>query len=77
MVESWSDGTFSIRVEPDAMTDAVWALVLGLAFLYLDGKFDATAPEVVAARTRAAVHAALEAAGPARKPPQHPERTVT
>lgn len=38
---------------------AVWALVHGLAFLHLDGKFDASSPEEVHRRVRATVHAAL------------------
>ncbi|WP_135452757.1 TetR/AcrR family transcriptional regulator [Mycobacterium sp. DL99] len=45
--------------DPDAMANAVWALVHGLAFLHLDGKFDASSPETVAATVRAAVAAAL------------------
>ncbi|MBU3862729.1 TetR/AcrR family transcriptional regulator [Streptomyces sp. 4503] len=43
----------------EALSTAVWALVHGLAFLHLDGKLDASAPEVVADRVRAAVHANL------------------
>lgn len=45
--------------DPDAMANAVWALVHGLAFLHLDGKFDASSPENVATTVRAAVAAAL------------------
>lgn len=45
----------------DALSTAVWALVHGLAFLHLDGKLDATTPEVVAGQVRAAVHALLTA----------------
>jgi hypothetical protein len=33
--------------------------VHGLAFLHLDGKLDASVPEVIADRVRAAVHANL------------------
>lgn len=47
--------------EPAAMSTAVWALVHGLAFLHLDGKLDASSPEAVANRVRAAVHALLAA----------------
>ncbi len=47
--------------DPDAMATAVWALVHGLAFLHLDGKFDAGSADEVAARVRAAVRAALNA----------------
>lgn len=43
----------------EALATAVWALVHGLAFLHLDGKLDASVPEVVADRVRAAVHANL------------------
>lgn len=46
-------------VEPAAMADAVWALVHGLAFLYLDGKFDASNPGEVDRRVRGAVLAVL------------------
>jgi AcrR family transcriptional regulator len=40
-----------------ALATAVWALVHGLAFLYLDGKLDGSTTAVVAAQVRAAVHA--------------------
>ncbi|MEU2872776.1 TetR/AcrR family transcriptional regulator [Streptomyces olivoreticuli] len=43
----------------EALATAVWALVHGLAFLHLDGKLDASVPEAVADRVRAAVHANL------------------
>ncbi|MCW2661744.1 MAG: TetR family transcriptional regulator [Mycobacterium sp.] len=49
--------------EPDAMSTAVWALVHGLAFLYLDGKLDASSPAVVSGRVRGAVLALLPASG--------------
>jgi AcrR family transcriptional regulator len=48
--------------DPQALSIAVWALVHGLAFLHLDGKFDASDPDDVAQRVRAAVHALLMAA---------------
>ncbi|ABG94899.1 MULTISPECIES: TetR/AcrR family transcriptional regulator [Rhodococcus] len=54
---------------PDAMADAVWALVHGLAFLHLDGKFDAISTGAVAERVRAAVHAILGASGSFAAPP--------
>src|SRR3981081_1974284 len=38
------------QTDADAMATAIGALVHGLAFLYLDGKLDATAPSVVADR---------------------------
>ncbi|MCQ4084439.1 TetR/AcrR family transcriptional regulator [Streptomyces sp. RB6PN25] len=47
--------------DPDALSTAVWALVHGLAFLHLDGKLDASTPDTVADRVRAAVHALLSA----------------
>jgi AcrR family transcriptional regulator len=40
-----------------ALATAVWALVHGLAFLHLDGRFDASTREGIADRVRAAVHA--------------------
>jgi uncharacterized protein YhhL (DUF1145 family) len=43
----------------EALSTAAWALVHGLAFLHLDGKLDASTPEVVSDRVRAAVHAVL------------------
>ncbi|MFF8680888.1 TetR/AcrR family transcriptional regulator [Streptomyces sp. NPDC015237] len=52
------------EVDADALPTTVWALVHGLAFLHLDGKLDASTPEVVATQVRAAVHA-LFAASPA------------
>jgi AcrR family transcriptional regulator len=54
--------------DPDALSTAIWALVHGLAFLHLDGKLDASAPEVVAHRVRAAVHAVLTASIAAASP---------
>jgi len=36
----------------------VWALVHGLAFLHLDGKFDTSSAEAVTEKVRTAVHAA-------------------
>ncbi|MGW4490659.1 TetR/AcrR family transcriptional regulator [Streptomyces sp. NPDC004376] len=47
--------------DQDALSTAVWALVHGLAFLHLDGKLDASVPEVVAEQVRAAIHAVLTA----------------
>jgi AcrR family transcriptional regulator len=49
------------QADADALTTAVWALVHGLAFLHLDGKLDASSPEVVADRVAAAIHAVLTA----------------
>jgi AcrR family transcriptional regulator len=49
------------EADPGALSTAIWALVHGLAFLHLDGKLDSSAPEIVAHRVRAAVHAVLTA----------------
>lgn len=38
-------------------TTAMWALVHGLAFLHLDGKFDSSSADAVAHRVRTAVTA--------------------
>ena len=48
--------------DPAALTTAVWALVHGLAFLHIDGKLDAVAPEAVADNVRSAVNALFAAA---------------
>lgn len=45
--------------DPEATATAVWALVHGLAFLHLDGKFDSESDAVVATRVRGAVEAAI------------------
>ena len=45
--------------DPEALSTAIWALVHGLAFLHLDGKFDTSTPTTVSGRVRAAVHAVL------------------
>ena len=47
--------------DPEALAPAIWALVHGLAFLYLDGKLDATDPAAVDARVSNAVAALLGA----------------
>ncbi|HWE33218.1 MAG TPA: TetR/AcrR family transcriptional regulator [Solirubrobacteraceae bacterium] len=47
--------------DADAMATAVWALVHGLAFLYLDGKLDSTSPALVSQRVSKAIHALLAA----------------
>lgn len=47
--------------DTDALATAIWALVHGLAFLHLDGKFDASSPQVVANRVSAAIQALLNA----------------
>ncbi len=49
--------------DPAPLADGVWALVHGLAFLHLDGKFAAADPDAVAARVRTTVHALLATRG--------------
>jgi hypothetical protein len=49
------------QADPEALATAIWALVHGLAFLYLDGKLDASTPTVVAERVTAAVEVLLTA----------------
>jgi AcrR family transcriptional regulator len=49
------------QADAEALATAIWALVHGLAFLYLDGKLDAATPTVVAERITAAIHALLTA----------------
>ncbi|MFE4961449.1 TetR/AcrR family transcriptional regulator [Streptomyces sp. NPDC056660] len=48
--------------DADALSTTAWALVHGLAFLHLDGKLDASTPEIVATQVGAAVHALFSAA---------------
>ncbi|MFF6869824.1 TetR/AcrR family transcriptional regulator [Streptomyces sp. S1] len=48
--------------DAEALSTTVWALVHGLAFLHLDGKLDASTPEVVGAQVTAAVQALFHAA---------------
>lgn len=45
----------------EAMSNAIWSLVHGLAFLHLDGKFDASEPVAVSDRVGAAIRAILTA----------------
>jgi AcrR family transcriptional regulator len=47
--------------DAEALATAIWALVHGLAFLYLDGKLDAASPTLVAERITAAIRALLTA----------------
>jgi AcrR family transcriptional regulator len=49
------------QADPEALATAIWALVHGLAFLHLDGKLDASTPQVVADRVTAAIAALLNA----------------
>jgi AcrR family transcriptional regulator len=49
------------QADAEALATAIWALVHGLAFLYLDGKLDASGPAVVAERITAAIQALLTA----------------
>ncbi|MFJ3535382.1 TetR/AcrR family transcriptional regulator [Streptomyces sp. NPDC090109] len=48
--------------DAEALSTTVWALVHGLAFLHLDGKLDASTPEVAGAQVTAAVQALFHAA---------------
>ncbi|MFI2608231.1 TetR/AcrR family transcriptional regulator [Kitasatospora sp. NPDC018619] len=47
--------------DAEALSTAVWGVVHGLAFLHLDGKLDASTPDVVSRQVRAAVGALLTA----------------
>lgn len=47
--------------DAEALGTALWALVHGLAFLFLDGKLDASTPSVVAERIAAAIDALMGA----------------
>ena len=47
------------EADPDALATAIWALVHGLAFLYLDGRLDASSPAAVAERVSATVEALI------------------
>jgi AcrR family transcriptional regulator len=49
------------NADPDALATAIWALVHGLAFLFLDGKLDASTPTAVTDRITAAIRALLTA----------------
>ncbi|MGX9674677.1 TetR/AcrR family transcriptional regulator [Mycobacterium sp. HM-7] len=49
--------------DPDALSDAVWALVHGLAFLFLDGKFDSADSGELERRVRAVMRAVLSLLG--------------
>ena len=50
------------QADAEALATAIWALVHGLAFLYLDGKLEAATPTAVADRVTAATQALLTAA---------------
>jgi AcrR family transcriptional regulator len=49
--------------DPEGMSTAIWALVHGLAFLFLDGKLEADNGKDVGPQVRAAVHAVIASAG--------------
>ena len=59
-VRSIVERTFP-QADAEALATAIWALVHGLAFLYLDGKLDAPTPSAVADRISAAIRALLTA----------------
>jgi AcrR family transcriptional regulator len=56
------------QADAEALATAIWALVHGLAFLYLDGKLDAADPTAVAERISAAIHALLTATSTGPRP---------
>jgi AcrR family transcriptional regulator len=62
-VRSIAQRTFP-QADAEALATAIWALVHGLAFLYLDNKLDAPTPSAVADRVTAAVQALLTATRP-------------
>jgi AcrR family transcriptional regulator len=59
-VRSIAKRTFP-QADAEALATAIWALVHGLAFLYIDGKLDAPKPSAVADRVTAAIQALLTA----------------
>jgi AcrR family transcriptional regulator len=65
-VHSIAQRTFP-QADPEALATAIWALVHGLAFLYLDGKLDAPDPSAVGDRVTAAVLALLTATDAGRQ----------
>jgi AcrR family transcriptional regulator len=61
-VRSIAERTFP-EADANALATAIWALVHGLAFLYLDGKLDASSPKAVTDGVSAAILALLTATG--------------
>jgi AcrR family transcriptional regulator len=61
-VRSIAQRTFP-QADADALATAIWALVHGLAFLYLDGKLDPPTPSAITDRVTATIHALLTATG--------------
>ena len=59
-VRSIAQRTFP-QADAEALSTAIWALVHGLAFLYLDGKLDTPTSSAVADRITAAIQALLTA----------------
>ena len=59
MLELTVVGVTFPEADAEAMATAIWALVHGLAFLFLDGRLDASTPRVVADQTTAAIGALL------------------
>jgi AcrR family transcriptional regulator len=49
------------EADAEGLATAIWALVHGLAFLFMDGKLDASSPSAVADQVSAAVQALLTA----------------
>jgi AcrR family transcriptional regulator len=47
--------------DPEALSTGIWALVHGLAFLFLDGKLEASDLDAAGNRVRASIHAIISA----------------
>src|ERR1700682_511400 len=56
------------QADTEALATAIWALVHGLAFLFLDGKLDARTPSAVADQVSPAIQALLAVAGTTIEP---------
>jgi AcrR family transcriptional regulator len=65
-VRSIAERTFP-QADAEALSTAIWALVHGLAFLYLDGKLEDPTSSAVADRITAAVQALLTATNAAAR----------
>ena len=56
------------QADTEALATAIWALVHGLAFLFLDGKLDARTPSAVADQVNPAIQALLTVTGTTIEP---------
>ncbi|MFI1386308.1 TetR/AcrR family transcriptional regulator [Embleya sp. NPDC020886] len=63
--------------DSEALSTVVWALVHGLAFLHLDGKLDASTPDLVADHVRTTVHALFAAIPATTRTPATPLKPAT